>query len=70
MKGSDMHKRDHTGNRDWFSAPLQGGGRGAYDYGRTPIHPAKPAWDLRSAGFAFFCVVMAISGMVFSGVFS
>lgn len=59
-----IEHRPNARNRNYFDYPLQGSGRGGYDYGRTPIASAKSAWDLRSRGFAFFCFALAIGGMI------
>lgn len=65
-----IEHRPNSRNRNYWADPMQGGGRSGYDYGRTPITPAKGgAWDLRSHGFAFFCIALAISGLLFSAAF-
>lgn len=62
-----IEHRPNAHNRDYWSAPLQGGGRGGYDYGRTPISRNKGLWDFRGYGFAVFVAVLVVCGMVFAG---
>jgi len=43
-----LDHRPYRENRDWYSAPLQGSGRGSYDYGRTTLDRPR-AQGLRGA---------------------
>lgn len=63
-----IEHRPNARNRNYFDYPLQGGGRGGYDYGRTPIASNSGAWSMRSYGFVFFCVVLGIGGTIFAGL--
>lgn len=47
-------------NRDYFTKPIQGGGRESYDYGRTRLHRERPPRDPWMKPTLFFVAAVAL----------